>query len=378
MFVKLLKLIIIIAGIATIINYFFCILVIFSTKNRLQLYMSQFLDLLFRYKFDFFFITVAILFFFYNLYVPFIYSMTTVVYYKFLDHRFPTWDEKKLLLEHSKIDKINYDEIEWSNSQLFVIFLLSIVSVGFNATMPKFYLAVLLLVGFIRFSGFKISKYFPFIVKKIKQINKDLLTIKYHWYKDFKFFRDVSYISLISLGISLFIMTTLPLLFINIPKDILKFNFNLWCVALLVHCLFNLLIDLYIIFFANMPIDAKTVAACQRCVTLIGGALYSNYQLADNGVINPNAPYNRLRDFQQLPRLIECHQQKEFLIMKRLLPNVPESAYTVPTFGVKNSVTIDSPSIFRIANENKDTLIKYCTEEEWKILKIEHTLRRTK
>ena len=372
MFVKLFKLIIIITCIAIIMDYFFCILVIFSTKNRLQLYMSQFLDLLFRYKFDFFFITLAILFFFYKLYVPFIYSVTTVVYYKFLNHLFPTWDEKKLLLEHSKIDKINYDEIEWSNSQLFVILLLIIVSVVFNATMAKFYLAVLLLVGFIRFSGFKISKYFSFIVKKIKQINKDLLTLKYHWYKDFKFFRDVSYISLISLGISLFIATTLPLLFINIPADILKFNFNLWCVALLVHCLFSLLIDLYIIFFANVPVDAKTVAACQRCATLIGGALYSNYQLADNGFINPNAPYNILRDCQQLPRLIDRNQQKEFLTMKKLLPDVPESAYTVPTLGVKNSVTVSTPSIHRIALENADRLKEYATADELKILRIKY------
>ena len=113
------------------------------------------------YRFNCFFITVGIVFFLLKLYVPFIYSITTVFYYKFLTHLFPVWDEKKLLLEHAKIENTTYDEIEWSYFQLFAVTLIIIISVVFNTIFAKFYLAVLLLGAVIRFSGFKMSQRFP-------------------------------------------------------------------------------------------------------------------------------------------------------------------------------------------------------------------------
>ena len=132
------------------------------------------------YKFDFFFITVGIVFFLLKLYVPFIYSIITVFYYKFLTHLFPVWGEKKLLFEHTKIDNTIYDEIKWGYFQLFAITLIIIISVVFNTIFAKFYLAVLLLGAFIRFSGFKMSQRFPLILRRFKQFKKDLITLKYH------------------------------------------------------------------------------------------------------------------------------------------------------------------------------------------------------
>jgi hypothetical protein len=127
--------------------------------------------------------------------------------------------------------------------------LIIIISVVFNTIFAKFYLTVLLLGAGIRFSGFKMSQRFLSLFRWFKQFKKDLITLKYHWYKDFRVLRDIVYISIISLGISIFLATLLPL-FINIPEDVLKLNFNIWCVALLMHCLFVFLIDSYIIFFA--------------------------------------------------------------------------------------------------------------------------------
>jgi len=158
--------------------------------------------------------------------MPFIYSITTVFFYKFVTHLFPVWDEKKLLFEHTKIDNAIYDAIEWGYFQLFAITLIIIISVVFNTIFAKFYLAVLLLGAFIWFSGFKMSQRFPSILRRFKQFKKDLITLKYHWYKDFRIARDIVYISLNSLGIPILLATILPL-FIQIPEDILKLNFNI-------------------------------------------------------------------------------------------------------------------------------------------------------
>ena len=70
--------------------------VIFSNKEKIKEYVSKFSSLLFMYKFNCFFITVGIVFFLLKLYVPFIYSITTVFYYEFLTHLFPVRNEKKL------------------------------------------------------------------------------------------------------------------------------------------------------------------------------------------------------------------------------------------------------------------------------------------
>lgn len=236
--------------------FFLFIFAIFSNKEKIKEYVFKFLSLLFKYKFNCFFFMVGTVFFLLKLYVPFIYALTTIFYYKFLTHLFPVWDEKKLLLEHAKIENTIYDEIEWSYFKLFIVTLMILISLVFNTIFAKFYLAVLLLGAAIRFSGFKVSKHFPSVLRRFKQFKKDLLTLKYHWYKDFRIARDITYISLISLGISILLATILPL-FIHIPEDVLKFNFNIWCGALLIHCLFVFLIDNYIIFFANMPVIDK-------------------------------------------------------------------------------------------------------------------------
>ena len=116
-------------------------------------------------------------------------------------HLFPVWDEKKLLLEHTKIDDTIYDGIKLGYFQIFVVTVIIITSIVFNTIFAKFYLAFLLLEAAIRVSGFKISQRFPSVLKKFKQFQKNLISIKYHWYRDFRVARDIVYIGLISLGI---------------------------------------------------------------------------------------------------------------------------------------------------------------------------------
>ena len=315
-------------------------------------------------------------FFYLKLYVLFIYSITTVFYYKFLTDLFPVWDEKKLYLEHTKIDKINYDGIELGFAQLFAVILILIISVFFNTIFAKFYLAVLVLGSVIRFSGFKMSQRFPSVLRRFKQFKKDLVTLKYHWYQDFRVARDIAYISLISLGISIFLATVLPL-FIHISEDILKLNFNIWCVALLIHCLFVFLIDSYIIFFANMPVIDKFAVFCQRCVGVATGVAYSNYQLTDNGVTNPNPIFNKTRDYLGLPRAVDYDQIKQYRLMKKFLPDIPETAYTYTTPGVENSTSMSTKNVIRIARENEDFLRDTCIADELRTFRL-NIPRRTR
>jgi len=362
--------------IGTIIIFFLFIFAIFSNKKKIKEYASKFSNLLFMYKFNCFFIAVGTVFFLLKLYVPFIYSITTVIYYKFLTHLFPVWDEKKLLLEHAKIDNTIYDEIEWSYFQLFAVTLIIIISVVFNTIFAKFYLAVLLLGAVIRFSGFKLSQRFPLVLRKFKQFKKDLITLKYHWYKNFRVARDIVYISLISLGISILLATILPL-FIHIPEDVLKLNFNIWCVALLIHCLFVFLIDNYIIFFANMPVIDKFAVFCQRCVGVAAGVSYSNYQLTDNGVTNPNPIFNKTRDYLGLPRAVDYDQIKQYRLMKKFLPNIPETDYTYQTPGVENSTNMSTLNVIKIARENEDFLRDNCTADELRTFRL-NIPRRTR
>ena len=362
--------------IGTVILFFLFIFAIFSNKKKIKEYVSKFSSLLFMHKFNCFFITVGIVFFLLKLYVPFIYSITTVFYYKFLTHLFPVWDEKKLLLEHAKIENTTYDEIEWSYFQLFAVTLIIIISVVFNTIFAKFYLAVLLLGAVIRFSGFKMSQRFPSVVRKFKQFKKDLITLKYHWYKDFRVARDIVYISLISLGISILLATILPL-FIQISEEILKLNFNIWCVVLLMHCLFVFLIDSYIIFFANMPVIDKFAVFCQRCVGVAAGVTYSNYQLTDNGVTNPNPIFNKTRDYLGLPRAVDYDQIKQYRMMKKFLPNIPETDYTYQTPGVENSTSMSTLNVIKIARENEDFLRDNCTADELRTFRL-NIPRRTR
>jgi hypothetical protein len=363
--------------IGTVILFFLFIFAIFSNKKKIKEYASKLSSFLFMYKFNCFFITVGIVFFLLELYVLFIYSITTVFYYKFLTHLFPVWDEKKLLLEHAKIDNTIYDDIEWGSFQLFAVTLILIISVVFNTIFAKFYLAVLLLGAVIRFSGFKMSQHFPLVFRRFKQFKKDLLTLKFHWYKDFRVARDIAYISLISLGISVFLATILPL-FIYIPEETLKLNFNIWCVALLMHCLFVFLIDSYIIFFANMPVLEKLGLFCQRCAGIAVGVTYSNYQLTDNGVTNPNPIFNKTRDYLGLPRAVDHDQIKQYKMMKKFFPNIPETEYTYKTPGVENSNTMSTLNVIKIARENEDFLRDNCTADELRTFTLNIPRRTTR
>lgn len=322
------------------------------------------------HQFNCFFITLGIAFFLLKLYVPFIYSITTVFYYQFLTNRFPVWDDNKLFLEHTKIDNTIYDDIEWNYFQLFAVALIIIISVVFNTIFAKFYLTVLFLGALFRFSGFKISEHFPLILKKLNQFRKDVISLKYHWYKDFRIARDLVYISIISLGISILLAILLPL-FIEISEDVLRLNFKIWCVALLVHCLFVFSIDNYIIFFANIPIIEKFAVSCKRSVLLAGWVGYSNYQLTDLGATNPNPVFNKTRDYLGLPRAVDSDQLHQYRLMKKFFPNIPETEYTFKTPGVENSTNMSTINFIKIARENEAYLKNICNDKELKAFRLD-------
>ena len=344
---------------------------IFSYRKNIKEFIFKFLNLLLIYRFNGFFITIGIIFFLLKLYVLFIYSLTTVFYYRFLAHLLPIWSEKKLFLEYKKIDNTNF-EIKLSYFHIFVVTVIIIINIIFNIVFVKYYLALLLLGAAIRISGFKISQNFPSLIRRFKQFKKDLISIKYHWYKDFRIARDIVYINIISLAISIFLAIILPFL-IQISENILKLNFNIWCIALLLHCVFTFLIDTYIIFFANTPVIEKFTVFCQRCAFFATGVTYSNYQLTDNGITNPNPLFNKVQDYLGLPRAVDYDQIKQYRAMKKFFPDVHESSYTYSTFGVGNSKSIHTPKLIQIVREHEDYLRSNCNTDELKTFRLYKT-----
>jgi len=85
-----------------------------------------------------------------------------------------------------------------------------------------------------------------------------------------------------------------------------------------------------------MPVSVKFAVFCQRCVGVAAGVTYSNYQLTNNGVTNPNMIYNKTLDYLGLPRAVDYDQIKQYRLMKKFLPNVLETEYTYQTPGAEN------------------------------------------
>ena len=70
-------------------------------------------------------------------------------------------------------------------------------------------------------------------------------------------------LNLASLLNSFIIANIIPNL-IFIQDEMLKLNFNRWCLALVIHCLFCFAIDIYIIFFKNK--EFKCVIQNKNCL----------------------------------------------------------------------------------------------------------------
>ena len=336
--------------------------ILFTNQNKLK-------KDIFKYKFNLFLIALVIFLIYFELYVPLIYAVTTIFYYQFLAQLFPVWDEKKLEVEHQKIEDTTYDGMKLSYFHIFIILVIILSSMMFNIIFAKLYIAYFFLGVIFRVSGFQISKLFPSAIKRYKQFQKDLITLKYHWYADFPNCRDMVYISLISLGISILLAVIVPLV-INISEEVLIKNYNIWCVALLLHCLFTFSIDSYIIIFANVPVVEKIGLICQKCFTIGCTVMYTNYQLTDNGVTKPNPIFNVTRDCLHLPRAVDNDQLKQFRLMQKFFPHMPIENYTYTTPTVLNSSSLDTPVILKIARENEDFLRQHCTVDELRTFRL--------
>ena len=108
-----------------------------------------------------------------------------------------------------------------------------------------------------------------------------------------------------------------------------------------------------------MPVIDKFAVFCQRCVGVAAGVTYSNYQLTDNGVTNPNPIFNKTRDYLGLPRAVDYDQIKQYRMMKKFLPNIPETDYTYQTPGVENSTSMSTLNVISGSNTNT-SLTKNC------------------
>lgn len=106
-FLKIISIVVSIIGVAYFFLYF--MLFLFLNTKHIKKYISKILNLLFKYKFDFGCIVVGTIFFFFKLYVPFIYCVITLLYFKFLKPLFPVWGDKKLLAKHREIDFSSID-----------------------------------------------------------------------------------------------------------------------------------------------------------------------------------------------------------------------------------------------------------------------------
>lgn len=338
-----------------------------NLKKKLSHYLSEFSNLLFTNKFDLFFILLGLIFFCLKVYVFSVYSIVTVVYYRFLAHRFPTWDNGKLSLEHSKIEKTSYDNITIGSFEVFIVISLITLSLIYSTRVGILYVIFLLVGATFKYFGIEATKYFPKLFQRFKQCKKDFCTLKYHWYKDFRAARDIIYISIISL-VTCIVLAIIQPYFIELSNDIIELNSNIWFVAFTVHISTAFLIDSYIIFFANMPLDEKTIVFCARCASYIAGVTYSNQQLTENGWVAPNAPSNKIREFQGLPRAVDHEQIIQHRTMVKYYPSKPISEYT---YTQGNITSVDTPKILNIAQNDKDYLLKSCNDKELRAFRLQ-------
>ena len=196
---------------------------------------------------------IVVVSFYWELYLISIYFLVTVFYMTFFSNILPC-DKSEALKLQKLIDSADYDTMTTNIPFVVTVLLVCGIGVYYGFLVSKLYLFTLVVIMIARFLGYKVTTFFPFGVKLLKNVKKDMVVLRYHWYTHFKNLRNINHINLITLSISF----VLGSLFAGDTwlEHTFNFNYALWHYLLGSHCVFVVSIDVYILFFMNMTSSA--------------------------------------------------------------------------------------------------------------------------
>jgi hypothetical protein len=275
------------------------------------------------------------------------------------------WFSKSKNKMNEFFDLLQFYVNEYKIILLFIAFLFSIIKENYFAT-----------VYFVIFLGLSYSKKleFPQIFSdKIDSIKQDMETIKIHKKEDFVVINDWLKVTWITLGITFLLSPMVRSS--GILESLYFINGTLWIMCFEAALLINLVLELYIIFYANTPVESKVVIACVKCggTAIVGGL--ANQFAAEQGLFEPNEFTNRVRT--EVSKKPAITTSDDAIIDKSFRRHgVHEDEYTTEReskYGGKPMKYVDPKKAYEVANrpENKEIIMKMGTEKE----KVAHGLK---
>ena len=207
---------------------------------------------------NFFYLLLAIFlmigFNYFSLYIGNVFTIVSFIYLNYFSEIFP-YDKDALLKEHQKINNM---EIDFKLDKQVLIYLAVLFVLGFifNVIVGKIYFFYIIVSVCASLLSYKLSDGIPtFIINFIKKLRRDQVTIRHHWYTDFKAARSYIHISFVSLTLCVVIVAMISPIYLMEPS-ISEINTKLWLLMFSLHCCIGFSIDTYIIFFKNTPVEA--------------------------------------------------------------------------------------------------------------------------
>jgi hypothetical protein len=269
-------------------------------------------------------------FLYFQIYVSAHYLFVGVIYLTYFSEILPC-DKGSLLKAHKTIDELNYDKVKINFGMLGILAMLSVMGLYFNLLIAKIYLVIFVTVAVLQSLEFKVTSYFPGLVKLSKSLQKDRVTLQYHWYTHLKVYRNVNHVNLITLVSLLFFSIFISDISNYISPEIIELNTNLWLCLLASHFVFVGVIDVYILLRLNMPAEAPIVGLCRVCVTTGTTLVCSIYGMTENGLIEPNQVSNSIRHLFGQPSVEGKEQVKLYRLMRQYYQFIPKEEFLINT-----------------------------------------------
>jgi len=77
-----------------------------------------------------------------------------------------------------------------------------------------------------------------------------------------------------------------------------------------------------------------------------------------------------VQNYLNLPRAIDYNQIKQYKVMKKFLPNVPENKYTYQAPGIENLRSTSTPNFIKIAHAHEDFLWDNCNADKLRTFRL--------
>ena len=307
---------------------------------------------------------------YFSLYIGSVFTLVSFIYLNYFSEIFP-YDKDALLKEHQEINNM---EVDFKLDKQVLIYLAFLGSLGFifNVTVGKIYFLYIIVSVCASLLSYKLSDGIPtFIINFIKKLRRDRVTMKYHWYTDFKTARSYIHISFVSLTLCVVIIVMISPIYFMEPS-VSEINNKLWLLMFTLHCCVGFSIDTYIIFFKNTPAEAPLVGFCKTCLTYGLPIISVNQQGVNNEVTQPNGVSNGINKLTGNPAYVDREQVSQHRVMLKYYPNVPESAYleddTGSWFGGKKFST---PKALGYVQEHPEPVRGFLTSKECRDMKLD-------